>query len=260
MINRFRRGNYVDYTLCLKENFSQSGSGVMHVTDNQSSVTNSGGKSVIDNSFANSPGKLSTTTARGKKPAHPWEFNYKRPVRVETNTHFSVAEREDDDTKDIPYWKKACSKPKEDFAEVILNPKRKRGQAVTAMELLTEGYSAEEINKYFSRFEKKVIHGCRCCYDTISTQWNDLRREFRKLAESPKANSPSTSIEVTVPNYQAVMKKVDIKHSHRCNFAVAFRGKGWPEVVRVDEMYAMMKLLRRADLANGVPREFENDD
>ena len=202
--------------------------------------------------------------ARELGSKHPWEFDYKRFQNVVVHESHPAHKK----PEEIPptaadlYWQQACNNPRRDVKVLLTQPAR--GKRIYASELIKQRYTAEDVHQFFRYIdEPKTLYAIRVMYKAIGSDsnWSRMRKEFKKVAEAPRSNSIATSIDVTVENFFNVIHEVGLKVTKSNVFSVAhaFRGLGMPEVIRVDEMYAAMKLLDEDDKRKGYTIEEDGD-
>ena len=202
--------------------------------------------------------------ARDARAKHPWEFDYKRHQNVVVHESHPAHKGPDapPPTDADLYWQQACNNPRRDVKVLLTQPAR--GKRTYASELIKRNYTPDDVHQYFRYIdEPKTLYAIRVLYKSINTDssWAQMRREFKKVAEAPRSNSIATSMDVTVQNFFNVIHDVGLKvtKSNVYSVAHAFRGLGMPEVVRVDEMYAAMRLLDEDDKRRGYSIEEDGD-
>lgn len=194
------------------------------------------------------------------KQMHPWEFEYKRfhdnPIDILHPIH--DFHHITNSNMNGLYWQQACLIPREDVEKVILDPKHIRGKKLYASNLLKEGYNDYDKMRLFKQFENvnKLFLVLRKVYKLIGNEnnWKKLRNEFKKYMEISKNNNITNSIDVTTENFHKIMKEqnfIGLSKSDIYLISYAFRGMGMPEVVRIDEWYATMKIIDIDDKKNG---------
>lgn len=164
------------------------------------------------------------TQSRDLKGQHPWEFSYSR------------------DKRDAPpYWKQACTKPRGDYVDHIVNPQKYgRGKTVTATDILTIGGFSEEAKKNLMKnYEPRLINICAKCPALLGPIMKELKTEFKRARHDPKKN------EVLTAKFFAVMQSfnIDLSHGEMGAIARAFRAKGMPESVKYEEFLNFCKLV-----------------
>jgi hypothetical protein len=244
-------------------NFSTGGNKIDYVGCMRKFLTQSESKMGRTSSSAFQP--RATTQAREIKPRHPWEFEYKRLQNagpdMEHPSHIPESSRE----KGTLYWQQACAAPRADVKKAMLDPMHQRGKKINAADLLKSGYSDREKARLFNQFENnpKLFHLFRKTYKAIGSDsnWKRIRSEFKKVAEAPRPTSIKNSIDVTTDNFHDVLHEFHldgITNSDVYTLSHAFRGKGMPEVVRVDEFWATLKIIDADDKQRGF--DWEADD
>lgn len=241
-------GGKIDYVNCMRKFLTQSESKM--------------GKTTSSSAFH----PRAETHAREIKPKHPWEFEYKRlqnaaPADPEHPSHVPESSRE----KGTLYWQQACAAPRADVKQAMADPMHQRGKKLYACDLIKRGYSAMEKGRFFNQFENhsKLFHLFRKTLKAIGgdAQWKRMRSQFKKLAEPPRNTSLKNSIDVTTENFHEVLHDnhlSGITNSDVYTLSHAFRGMGMPEVVRVDEFWATLKILEADDQQRGF--DWEADD
>jgi len=205
------------------------------------------------------------THARELKPKHPWEFEYKRlqnaTMDAEHPSHVPESSRE----KGTLYWQQACAAPREDVKKAMLDPMHQRGKKIFACDLVKKGYSGREKARLFNQFENhgKLFHILRRAHKAIGGDgnWKRIRAAFKRVAEPPRNTSIKNSIDITTENFHEVLHQAHldgITSSDVYTLSHAFRGMGMPEVVRVDEFWAFLKILNEDDKQRGF--DWEKDD
>jgi len=197
------------------------------------------------------------THAREVKSKHPWEFEY---TRLENSTQIPDTSRE----HGTLYWQQACAVPRKDPKKAILDPKHARGKKIRACDMVKMGYTSSDKNRLFKQFnDPKLFHSLRRCWKALGgeSNWKRMRAEFKKVAEVPRSTSLTNSIDVTSQNFRKVVSMFSLEGIDKSDlymYSHAFRGMGMPEVVRVDEWYATMKIINEDDLDRNFDWEAED--